>query len=61
MTDDILFRAYVKFADGKPDEKWEGLTYSKAHWRYHWIKRQFFAGIYRNVKSYGFQSQERFS
>lgn len=51
-----LFRAYVRFADDQPELIWDGLTWSKAHWRYHWIKRQFHMGAYRNVKAYGFQS-----
>lgn len=53
---DPKFRAYIRFADGQPELTWENLTFSKAHWRFHWIKRQFFAGVYRNVKAYGFQS-----
>lgn len=52
------FRAYVFFADGQPAQRWEGLSFAKAHWRYHWIKRQFFAGRFRNVKTYGFQSEK---
>lgn len=51
------FRAYVHFADDKPAQIWGGLTRTKAHWRYHWIKRQFYAGQFRNVKTYGFQSE----
>lgn len=51
------YRAYIRFADGQPDITWPGLSFTKAHWRYHWIKRQFFAGHYRNVKTYGFQSE----
>jgi hypothetical protein len=52
------FTAYIRFADGQPEQKWPGLPWTKAHWRYHWIKRQFFAGNFRNVKAYGFQSDK---
>jgi hypothetical protein len=50
-----LFRAYVTFANGEPEQSWAGLTYTKARWRYFWIQRQFFAGIFRNVKAYGYE------
>ena len=52
------FRAFVRFADDQPEQIWEGLTWTQAHWRYHWIKRQFHAGLFRNVKAYGFQSSQ---
>jgi len=58
MTYTETFRAYVRFADDQPAQSWDGLTWSKAHWRYHWIKRQFYAGRYRNVKTFGFQSEK---
>lgn len=57
MTDEILFRAYVRFADDQPEQQWDGLSWHKAHWRFHWVKRQFFAGNFRNVKDYGFQAE----
>jgi hypothetical protein len=56
MTND-LFRVYVTFADGQPEKQWQGLTYTKARWRYFWIQRQFFAGIFRNVKAYGYKME----
>ena len=59
--DNTSFRAYVQFADGKEPIVWGGLSWTKAHWRYHWIKRQFHAGQYRNVKAYGFQSERLFN
>jgi len=49
------FRAYITFADGQPEQSWDGLTYTKARWRYFWIQRQFWAGIFRNVKSFGYE------
>ncbi len=33
-----LFRAYINLDNGET-LAWEGLTYTKARWRYHWIKR----------------------
>ena len=33
-----LFRVYIDLNNGET-LSWEGLTYSKAMWRYHWIKR----------------------
>ena len=56
MTKD-LFRVYVTFADSQPEQAWQGLTYTKARWRYFWIQRQFFAGIFRNVKAYGYEME----
>ena len=53
-----LFRAYIRFADGQPEQSWEGLTYNKARWRYHWIKREYYAGRFRQVKEYGYQSNK---
>ena len=32
------FRAYINLDNGET-LAWEGLTYGKAKWRYHWIKR----------------------
>lgn len=55
ITND-LFKAYIEFANGARIE-WRGLSFTKAHWRYHWVKRQFYAGKYRDVKTYGFQSE----
>jgi hypothetical protein len=54
MTND-LFRVYVTFADSQPEQAWHDLTYTKARWRYFWIQRQFYAGIFRNVKAYGYK------
>lgn len=54
MTSD-LFRVYITFADGQPEQSWDGLTYTKARWRYFWIQRQFWAGIFRNVKTFGYE------
>jgi len=54
MTND-LFRVYVTFADRQPEQAWQGLTYTKARWRYFWVQRQFYAGIFRNVKAYGYE------
>jgi hypothetical protein len=56
MTKD-LFRVYVTFADSQPEQAWQGLTHTKARWRYFWIQRQFFAGIFRNVKAYGYEME----
>ena len=51
------FRVYVTFADKQAQQHWEGLTYSKARWRYFWVQRQFFAGLFRNVKAYGYEME----
>ena len=32
------FRAYINLDNGET-LAWNGLSYSQAHWRYHWIKR----------------------
>jgi hypothetical protein len=52
------FRAFIRFADNQPAQSCDGLSFTKAHWRYHWIKREFHAGRFRNVKTYGFQSEQ---
>jgi hypothetical protein len=49
------FRVYVTFANEQAQQSWAGLTYTKARWRYFWIQRQFYAGIFRNVKAYGYE------
>lgn len=41
MTNQVTsdtFRAYINLDNGDT-LSWGGLTYSKAMWRYHWIKR----------------------
>jgi hypothetical protein len=57
QTTSETFRAYIIFADSQPEQSWHGLTYGKARWRYFWIQRQFFAGIFRNVKAYGYERE----
>ena len=56
VTND-LFRAYINLDNGET-LSWDGLTYSKACWRYHWIKRNIVRDLTEpRWKAYGYEME----
>ncbi len=52
------YAAFVRYSDGTPEKRWEGLRRTQAKWRYHWIARRY--GVdpeYRNARQWGWERE----
>lgn len=52
------YRAYIQLDDGQ-EMQWTGLSYTKARWRYHWIKRELVRPLKGpRWKTYGYEREK---
>ena len=54
------YRAFVRLHGNDKalqEIEWTDLRKTQAKWRYHWIKRKFYAGEFKAVKEYGWERE----
>jgi hypothetical protein len=53
------YQAYVEVVtdDGTQRTEWTGLRRDQARWRYHWIKRSWWRGEIKRLKTFGWREE----
>jgi hypothetical protein len=53
------YQAYVEVVtdDGTQRTEWTGLREGQARWRYHWIRRSWWRGEIKRLKTFGWREE----